>query len=183
MAAEDWHARFLAVREAKERGDRAFLIGALLDPDHRSWAAKFLGELKAAEATQPLLHMVDARDPHARAAAATALGQIGAFGARSRLRELVGEDDDAMVRSWAVAALGEIGHPDDVAFLVPRLEDPSSRVRGAAALALGNLGDPRALEALRRARRRLRQSPHEWYLQRKVYNRAIKALRRVPAAS
>jgi HEAT repeat protein len=182
VTGDDWRDRFLAVREANERGDREFLIGALLDPDHRSRAAKFLGELKAAEATRPLLRMLDARDPHARAAAATALGQIGALGARSRLRELVGEDDDAMVRSWAVAALGEIGHPDDVAFLVPRLEDPSLRVRGAAALALGNLGDPEALGVLRRARRRLRRAPHEWYLHRKVYNRAIRALRRARAA-
>jgi hypothetical protein len=45
-------------------------------------------------------------------------------------------------------------------------------------LTLGELGDPRALEPLRRARRRLRRSPREWYWHRKVYNGAIANLTR-----
>jgi hypothetical protein len=112
-----------------------------------------------------------------RLTTARSLGWIGAEEARPRLRELALEDDDAGVRSWAVSALGDIGSSGDLGFLLPLLKDPSLRVRGSAALALGDLGDPQALGPLRRARRRLRRSPLEWYWHRGAYNKAIATLR------
>jgi HEAT repeat protein len=63
-----------------------------------------------------------------------------------------------------------------VDFIVPLLNVDSVRVRGAAALALRVLGDPRAVEPLKAARKRLRRSPFEWYLHHRVYNEAIKKL-------
>jgi hypothetical protein len=70
-----------------------------------------------------------------------------------------------------------IGHPDDLELLLSLLDDPSLRVRSSAALALAELGDRKALEPLRRARRRLRRSPVEWYWHRRLYNEAIGKLR------
>lgn len=163
---------------AKRRGDKQYLIGALLDPDNRVMAAESLGELGAVEATEPLLRMLDAADPHPRIAAAKALGRLGAHEALPRLREVAIHDDQAIVRAWAIAAIGDIGETSDVDLLLTFLHDPSLRVRGAAVLALGDVGDARALEPLGEARRRVRRSPFEWYLYRRLYDRAIKALAR-----
>jgi hypothetical protein len=127
-----------------------------------------------------LLRLLDAADPTVRYHAAQSLGWIGALQAHSRLRETATEDEDDGVRAGAVWALGDIGDRSDLEFLIPFLDDPSLRVRGAAASALGKLGDTRAVEPLRRARRRLRRSPLEWYWHRKVYNEAIANLTRGP---
>jgi HEAT repeat protein len=175
--------RFRRIYEAKERGDTNYLIETLRDPDHRIMVAKYLGELGAVEATQPLLRLLDAADPDVRVAAAKALGGLGAREALPQLREITLHDQDDGVRSWAIGALGDIGDPGGVDLLVPVLRDSSWRVRAAAALALGRLGDPKALEPLRATRRELRRSPVEWYLYRRVYNRAIKILRTMEPTS
>jgi hypothetical protein len=174
---DDHDEGFGELWKARERNDRQYLIRALVDPDYRVRAATFLGQLQAEEATEPLLRLLDANDPYVRLTAARSLGWIGAEEVRPRLRELALEDDDAGVRSWAVSALGDIGSSGDLGFLLPLLKDPSLRVRGSAALALGDLGDPQALGPLRRARRRLRRSPLEWYWHRGAYNKAIATLR------
>ncbi|MGB2875635.1 MAG: HEAT repeat domain-containing protein [Gaiellaceae bacterium] len=174
----DWLKRRLAILAAKDRGDVSYLLGALLDPDHRTLAAKSLGEFGAVEATEPLLRLLDAVDPHVRAEAATTLGQLGAQRALPRLREIALADEEAFVRSWAIGAIGSLGDPNDLDFLLPMLNDPSWRVRAASVQALGRIGDPRALEPLRGARRRLRRSPVEWYLYRRLYSRTINALTR-----
>lgn len=173
LAAHEADDRLSRIFAAKNHRDEQYLIAALLDPDHRAMAAKFLGELGAVEATEPLLRLLDAADPHARSSAAIALGRLGAAEALPRLHEIALRDEEAFVRSWAISALGEIGDPDGVDLLLPLLSDPSWRVRGATARVLGRLGDPRALEPLRSARRKLRRSPLEWYVYRRVYNQAI----------
>jgi HEAT repeat protein len=163
---------------AKEGEDLAYLTEALLDPDHRLLAAKYLADLGAVESSGQLIRLLNAVDPHVRIAAAQALGRLQVPAARPRLREVAVQDEDAGVRSWAVAALGQIGDRKDADLLLPLLDDPSRRVRGAAALALGRIGDPKALEPLRAARRKLRKRPFEWYMHRRVYNRAIESLSR-----
>jgi len=177
QSTEDWFERRRRIKEAKDRGDKEYLIGALLDPDHRGLAADCVGELRAGEASGQLIRLLDAADPQVRISAARALGQVGAVEALSRLREIAKHDEDG-VRSWAVGAIGAIGDPDDFELLLSLLNDPSLRVRGAAALALGRLGDSRAIEPLHAARRRLRRSPFEWYLHHKGYNKAIRKLKR-----
>lgn len=89
-------------------------------------------------------------------------------------------DDEDFVRSWALAAVGDIGHLGALEFLLRFLDDPSLRVRTSAAMALGELGSPRALEPLKRARRKLRRSPLEWVLYRGAYSKAIDASKRGP---
>jgi HEAT repeat protein len=180
VPVDEERERFAAVQRAKERRDTDYLIGALVDPVHRVHAAVYLGQLEAVEATGPLLRLLDAADPTVRYHAAQSLGWIGAEKARSRLRETATEDEGDGVRAGAVWALGDIGDRSDLEFLIPFLDDPSLRVRGSAVSALGKLGDSRAVEPLRRARRRLRRSPLEWYWHRKVYNDAIGNLTRGP---
>jgi HEAT repeat protein len=170
--------RLLQIWAAKRSGDAQHLIAALSDPDYRSTAARFVGELGVVEAIDALFPLLDVADPHARAAAATALAQLGATQALPRLREMAAHDEESFVRSWAIGALGEIGDPTDVDLILPFLSDPSARVRGAAALALGRLGEVRALEPLRAARKKLRRSPMEWYMHRRVYKKSIDALGR-----
>jgi HEAT repeat protein len=175
---DDADERLLRIWAAKRNGDAQYLIGALRDPDYRATAAKFVGELEVVEAIDPLFPLLEAADPHARAAAATALAQLGARQALPRLREMAAHDEESFVRSWVVAALGEIGDPSDVDLILPFLSDPSARVRGAAALALGQLGDVRALEPLWAARKKLRRSPVEWHMHRRVYKQSLDALER-----
>lgn len=177
-AATDLLQRRQTLYAARDRGDSEYLIAALLDPDHRKLAAKFLGDLQVVAATRPLLRLLDATDPHVRVVAIDALGRLGVEEARAPLRELARNDDEAMVRAWAIDALGKFGEAEDVEFLIGALKDSSARVRGAAALALGRAGDERAIEPLRAARRRLRRSPADWYLHRRVYNDAIGVLSR-----
>lgn len=56
--------------EAKDRGDVAYLLDGLQDPDSRSMAAKFLGELKASESVRPLIQLLRAGDKATRSSAA-----------------------------------------------------------------------------------------------------------------
>jgi HEAT repeat protein len=170
------HERYLRILEARDRGDEDYLIGALLDPDHRWRAVQIVEELEIREASGQLIRMLDAADPSVRSDSARALGRLGAADALPRLREMATADESEAARSWAVGALGSIGDPRDLELLVGLLADDSFRVRGAAALALGRLGDPKAIEPLRAARRKVRRSPLEWYWHRRVYNSAVKAL-------
>jgi HEAT repeat protein len=171
---KDIGERFLRVREAKAQADTKYLVEALRDPDNRSAAAEYLADLGAIEAIPPLMRLLDVADPYVRAAAAQALGRLGAWEALPRLREIAADDQD-FVRSWAIGAIGDIGDPEDVDLLISLLADPSMRVRAAAALALGLFRDPKAAEPLRAARARLRRSPLEWCLYRRLYKRAAKA--------
>lgn len=161
---------------ARDRGDVEYLTRALIDPENRMFAAEFLGKLGAVEATEPLMRLLDASDRNVRISAMQALGRLRARAAIPRLREVAIGDESDGVRSWAIDALGDIGDEEGVEQLISLLGDPSWRVRAAAAIALGKLGDIRALKPLRRARWQIRKSPVEWYLYRRVYNRAINAL-------
>jgi hypothetical protein len=174
----DWLERRLAVNAAKERGDVPFLISALTDPDHRGLAATALAELGAGGAVPYLMRLLDASDRGVRIDGVRFLGQLGASEAVPRLRELASSDADPLVRSWACAALADLGDASAVELTLPLLEDPSIAVRGSAVYTLGELGDPRALGAVRGARPRLHKAPVEWWAYRQTYQEAILAMSR-----
>ncbi len=58
------------------------------------------------------------------------------------------EDEDAGVRLHAAVALGALGEPDAVPFLVKALDDPKALVRIRSAYALGRIGSRAAVPAL-----------------------------------
>ena len=65
----------------------------------------------------------------------------------SPLLGIVNHDASLEVRWAAVLALGEIGSPDAIPFLLPLLKDPNRYLRYGAATALGRLGWQPANEA------------------------------------
>jgi hypothetical protein len=140
-----------------EHGDVARLLAALgdRDPNTRRLAATLLGRLKASAAVGPLLELLD--NPEVAEEAVRALGAIGDRRAVRKVA-LVVERADLKPAASAVVALGDIGGPEAVDLLVPRLD--SSFIGGLAARSLGKIGDPRALEPLREALARCRaESP------------------------
>lgn len=102
-------------------------------------AAEALGT--CGEAAVPLL-LSALRSPviPVRLGAAEALGAIRDRAAVSPLLGVVHHDPSLEVRWAAVLALGEIGSPDVVPFLVPVLRDPNRYLRYGAAISLGRLG-------------------------------------------
>jgi HEAT repeat protein len=57
-------------------------------------------------------------------------------------------DDDHLVRLAAVGALGKIGRPECLGFLISALQDEMPLIRSQAALALGKTGDPACVSSL-----------------------------------
>jgi len=51
-------------------------------------------------------------------------------------------DESPTRRAWSVVALGEIGNPDAVDFLIPRFRDEEEEIQKRAAIALIQIGDP-----------------------------------------
>lgn len=102
-------------------------------------AAEALGT--CGEAAVPLL-LSALRSPAipVRLGAAEALGAIRDRAAVSPLLGVVHHDPSLEVRWAAVLALGEIGSPEAVPFLVPVLRDPNRYLRYGAAISLGRLG-------------------------------------------
>jgi HEAT repeat protein len=164
--------------DARARGDTAYLVESLrLEPENASLAAKWLADEGVADAIPALIRLFDAADPSARIAAIKALDELGLpDSVRTRLVEIVKTDENDGVRMWAASALGSYGDPELTPLLVSLLADPSWQVSVEAAGALGRQGDPSALVPLRLARRSLRRSPVRFYLHRRVYSAAIKAL-------
>lgn len=91
-------------------------------------------------------------DPIVVEAAATALGELEDERAVERLIELAGDHDDRMVREAAVAALGAIGNEAALPLLLELVVAAPPQVRRRCVAALTVFDDPRATEAIRRAR-------------------------------
>jgi HEAT repeat protein len=165
--------------DARARGDTAYLIESLrLEPENACLAAEWLADDGVTEAIPSLTRLLDVADPSARIAAIQALERLGLRESiKARLVEIARTDSDG-VRSWATGALGSYRDRDLTPLLVSLLADPSWRVSSAAVLALRKQGDPSALQPLRLARRSLYRSPARFYLYRRLYSDAIKALRR-----
>ncbi|WP_328604424.1 HEAT repeat domain-containing protein [Amycolatopsis sp. NBC_00345] len=141
-----------------EHKDTPRLLAALgdRDPGARLQAVRFLGRLQATGAVDPLLGLLD--DPAAAEEAARALGRIGDARAVDPLIGFVRRNPDLKEAATAVVALGELGDPRAVGFLLECLDERRNRglIGNLAAHALAKIGDPRAVAPMREvlARRR-----------------------------
>ena len=147
-------------------------------PQLRSACATALGRLAPAGASQKIARLLDDSAAEVRGAALEALRLLSArepvelallcaeFAQSAnpeRRRDaalllaslsdgerlsLLAKDEDAMVRTAAIASLARVGLPQAVGQLVMALVDEEPQVRVAAALALGELGGAEVLEPL-----------------------------------
>lgn len=124
----------------REAGDTRGLIRLLSDrdPDTRWRAAEALGGMRST-AVGDLLAGLDCRDPVARLGIVEALGDIGDPRAVGPLLGILAGDGNSENRWAAALALGNLGDPGAVPFLVKALGDPDKYVRLGAALSLGRL--------------------------------------------
>jgi len=134
-AGDPWRQAFLA---APRLEDREQLLGRLL----RTGGPAF--ERQAWWAWHRL-------EPSGRAWFVGAFGGRDALASTARLRLLYGAEDDLVVRTTLVRALGLRGGDADVGWLIARLGNPD--VRPAALIALARVRTRAALAGLRAARR------------------------------
>lgn len=117
----------------------------------RQAAAQSLGEISDSAGLAPaLIDLLKDSRPAVRRSAAHALWLIdSADGAvRKALRQAT-EDADALVRQWAVAAVGESGGSESASILANRLlHDSSPDVQAEAAYRLRFIGDEAGLKKL-----------------------------------
>ena len=112
---------------------------ALLDPRHPD-----------GRAVEPLEHALRkaSKDRSEQAELLDLLGQTGSPRAARALLPFAGPNDDASLRSHALAALGLLGEAGQVPALLSALDDDSGAVRLAGALSLGRLALPGRAQAL-----------------------------------
>lgn len=87
------------------------------------------------------------------------------------------EAPEAVMRAWAIDALGQIGSEEAVPKLLQPLFDEHEGLRRTAALALAKIGDPRAVDALEETARR------ESWIAGRHYRRMARRLRKAAAAA
>jgi len=100
---------------------------------------------------KPLVACFSDADPGVRCNAARAVREILKPGSGVEvIVPLTGllTDDEHLVRLAAVGALGKIGRPECLGFLINALQDEMPLIRSQAALALGKTGDPAAVNHL-----------------------------------
>jgi HEAT repeat protein len=96
-------------------------------------------------------------------------GRIGLPGPIGELIRVAEEDPVGWVRSWAIAALGDLDAPV-AARIAKLLVDPDWKVRRSSLVALAQLGDTDTLAEIRAAASR------ETWRRRGHYRRAIRAV-------
>jgi len=130
------------------------LLGLLDDrsPKVRANTLHALATLRdPATPLKPILVRFSDGDPGVRCNAARAVREIVPPGSGAEvIVPLTGllTDDDDRVRLAAVGALGKIGRPECLGFLINALQDKMPLIRSQAALSLGKLGDPAAVNHL-----------------------------------
>ena len=117
------------------------LIQALKNPDEdiRWKAAVTLGEIGDLRAVEPLADLLGDEDRFVRSRAAYALGLLGADVVPPLKNALL--NGSVEIRRGAVAALGNIRHPDAIEALIQALNDPSDEVWQDVIAALSRLGE------------------------------------------
>ncbi len=107
----------------------------------RGWSAEILGWLNSQEAVQALIESLFDVSPEVRAKTAGALGKIKSDRSIIKLTELLISEPIPFVRTRISQALGAIGHPSVIHYLVNILKDPEWWVRVRAVEALEQLGE------------------------------------------
>ena len=107
----------------------------------RGWSAEILGWLEAKNAVEALADSLLDASPEVRAKAAGALGKIKDGRAIGKLTELLISEPIPFVRTRVSQALGSIGNPSVIHYLVNILKDPEWWVRVRAVEALEQLGE------------------------------------------
>jgi len=113
------------VREAAQRRDVYYLIGALDDPKTRGSAAHHLGDLGDRKAVPALIRNLRVENDLSRNAVIKALARIGDPAAIPALLEVAQEDEAASVRATAIDSLARVGSPEGVKMLAQLAVDPS----------------------------------------------------------
>jgi HEAT repeat protein len=126
--------RFLAIAHDKAPGSDPLPYLSSPDAGIRSAAVQALGMQEKTE--ERLLELAESVDPVLRREALKALAAHPVAVSKQRFEAVVFEGD-ADLRRIAVEALGRIGDPESLPFLVVASTDPHRNVRAAAAMALG----------------------------------------------
>ncbi len=153
---EDADVREIALRALARIGDpRAVepLVEALKQAE--VWLAPRIADILARHGTmvvEPMIDFLEERSQHpARAWAANILGEVRAARAFPALVRALDDLDDE-VRAKAAAALGRIGDPRAVTYLLDHLlTDPAPFVRARIASAMGQFQEPEVVDTLVRA--------------------------------
>ncbi|AKG22197.1 HEAT repeat domain-containing protein [Calothrix sp. 336/3] len=114
---------------------------------HAAWALAFIGS----EAAEYLYQALNAASLDVRCAVIGALGHVAQEQSDEKSCSLLVSaltDPEAIIRTEAAAALGQVNYPPSVPHLILALQDRDLDVRKAAINSLGKIGDRTALEPL-----------------------------------
>jgi bilin biosynthesis protein len=114
---------------------------------HAAWALAFIGS----EAADYLYKALNAASLDVRCAVIGALGHVAQDQSDEKSCNLLVSaltDPEALIRTEAAAALGQVNYPPAVPHLILAIQDTDLDVRKAAINSLGKMGDPKAIEAL-----------------------------------
>ncbi|MDY6785995.1 MAG: HEAT repeat domain-containing protein [Cyanobacteriota bacterium] len=117
---------------------------------HAAWALAFIGS----EAADYLYEALTSASLDVRCAVIGALGHVAQEQRDEKSCNLLVsalDDSEALIRTEAAAALGQVNYPPAVPRLIGAMEDGDLDVRKAAINSLGRMGDRAALEALEAA--------------------------------
>ena len=114
---------------------------------HAAWALAFIGS----EAAEYLYQAMNAASLDVRCAVIGALGHVAQEQSDEKSCSLLVSalnDSEALIRTEAAAALGQVSYPPAVPPLILAIQDADLDVRKAAINSLGKIGDRSALEPL-----------------------------------
>jgi HEAT repeat protein len=171
--------------EVDERFEAALTLGSKKDkkviealicafedgnPEVRLQAAKSLSKI-GDMAVEPLIESLKIDDSGIRRYATYSLKGIGDSSVIKHLIDAL-KDDDWGVRKFSAKSLGEMEALESVESLIETLEDDDWGVRVAATKALGDIGDGRAVDPIKKARRKARGDKEY----KKVANKVLKKI-------
>ena len=117
---------------------------------HAAWALAFMGS----EAEDHLYKALNAASLDVRCAVIGALGNVAQERSDEKSCNLLVSaltDPEALIRTEAAAALGQVNYPTAVPHLILAIQDTDLDVRKAVINSLGKMGDRQALEPLQAA--------------------------------
>jgi HEAT repeat protein len=133
--------------QARKDGDVDAMIGFLRHPVARPSAVLALGRWGAVQTIPKIIPLLHSGPVSLRRSAAHALGQLQARDAVEPLFQVAFNDDDRVVRQWALFAIGCISLSEDDTRLRKLAKDPETSVRVAAISAMLSSQNPSLIEA------------------------------------